>query len=236
MRNKTPIIALLLAAILVLAGCSATNQTQQTNTTNQTETTDNSNLSEVSYISTDLEQCKVIRFMCIQGNEPFTDDKGCGCRPVQQDNQSQVEPEKVFCTDAQKNAQICTMEYNPVCAWYDETVQCIKFPCAIEAASPCTACAMGNVDYYTPGSCPSDITQTMPADSAPKRAVIECDPSYIEMQNNEAAACTREYRPVCGLDAADKMQTFGNKCEACTTKGVFQYTEGACNEEGGAVI
>jgi hypothetical protein len=32
------------------------------------------------YVSEDLEQCKLIRYMCEGGKEPFSDDKGCGCQ------------------------------------------------------------------------------------------------------------------------------------------------------------
>lgn len=39
--------------------------------------------SEKSYITRDPEQCKVIRYLCIKGKEPFSDEFGCGCRPEQ---------------------------------------------------------------------------------------------------------------------------------------------------------
>jgi hypothetical protein len=49
-------------------------------------------------------------------------------------------------------------------------------------------------------------------------------------------ACTREYRPVCGLVAVQCVsapcpplpQTFGNDCSACSEPSVLSYTEGAC--------
>ena len=39
-----------------------------------------------TYITRDPEQCKVIKYLCIKGKEPFSDEYGCGCKPVE--NQS----------------------------------------------------------------------------------------------------------------------------------------------------
>src|SRR3989344_764356 len=37
------------------------------------------NTDDKTYVSTDPEQCKLIKFMCVQGKRPFFDNKGCGC-------------------------------------------------------------------------------------------------------------------------------------------------------------
>jgi hypothetical protein len=37
-----------------------------------------------TYITRDPEQCKVIKYLCIKGKEPFSDDYGCGCKPVEE--------------------------------------------------------------------------------------------------------------------------------------------------------
>jgi hypothetical protein len=31
------------------------------------------------YVSTSLEECKLILYMCVEGQQPFTDSIGCGC-------------------------------------------------------------------------------------------------------------------------------------------------------------
>lgn len=37
-----------------------------------------------TYVSTDLEQCAAIRFLCDGGTEPFFNDCGCGCEEVEE--------------------------------------------------------------------------------------------------------------------------------------------------------
>jgi putative hemolysin len=62
--------------------------------------------------------------------------------------------EKIYCTPESKQAQMCTMEYMPVCGYFYNTIQCIKAPCAITASNKCMACANENVEFYVEGECP----------------------------------------------------------------------------------
>ena len=55
-------------------------------------------------------------------------------------------PESVFCTDEQKVAEMCTMEYMPVCG--DD---------GKEYGNICGACSSGNIDSYVVGECPPVI-------------------------------------------------------------------------------
>lgn len=61
--------------------------------------------------------------------------------------------EKNYCTNESKNNTMCTLELNPVCGHFIESIQCIKEPCAQDYGNPCSACASGNVEYWTEGSC-----------------------------------------------------------------------------------
>ena len=40
--------------------------------------------------------------------------------------------------------------------------------------------------------------------------------------------CTREYRPVCGVQENSLANTYGNACTACADKQVVYYIPGAC--------
>ncbi|MDO8481197.1 MAG: hypothetical protein Q7S65_05300 [Nanoarchaeota archaeon] len=133
---KTAIV--LMGALLLLVACAQ----------KLPETTDNR-----SFVSTDLDECSRLKFMCIQGMEPFSDETGCGCKPVQEEGKLQA----VDCLPEQRNAEICTLEYRPVCGWNDPAkIQCIRYPCAQTYSNPCSACQNENVISYTEGECPKE--------------------------------------------------------------------------------
>lgn len=60
---------------------------------------------------------------------------------------------KTFCNPNEK-PQICTKEYSPVCGWFNESIKCIKYPCASTFGNKCEACVSENVAYWTDGECP----------------------------------------------------------------------------------
>jgi hypothetical protein len=70
-----------------------------------------------------------------------------------QSNQS-VEKEKHYCSPESRNAEVCTMEYRPVCGWFNQSIKCFRYPCAATYSNPCFACADKKVDYWTEGECP----------------------------------------------------------------------------------
>lgn len=42
-------------------------------------------------------------------------------------------------------------------------------------------------------------------------------------------ACTREFRPVCGVgETGKKVQSFANACNACSDENILGYTAGEC--------
>jgi hypothetical protein len=64
-------------------------------------------------------------------------------------------PGETRCTNADRAVTGCTKEYRPVCGWFGENMQCIRYPCAITTSNPCMACKSSEVAYWTEGECPS---------------------------------------------------------------------------------
>lgn len=52
----------------------------------------------------------------------------------------------IQCTEEQKNAEICTMDYTPVCG--DD---------GMTYSNACSACASQNIDWYKMGECEEEI-------------------------------------------------------------------------------
>jgi len=42
--------------------------------------------------------------------------------------------------------------------------------------------------------------------------------------------CTREYKPVCGLDSVNVSKTYSNACTACSDENVVEYTKAKCSD------
>ncbi len=73
--------------------------------------------------------------------------------------------------------EICTMEYNPVCAKTDTGIRCKQAPCPSEEwktyATGCTACGNSKVYGYVPKACPGDQqNDTNPIDINPTGANV----------------------------------------------------------------
>ena len=58
------------------------------------------------------------------------------------------------CQQKDRENKICTLEYIGVCGWFNESVKCLAFPCAVTSATICTACTDPRVKYVTLGECP----------------------------------------------------------------------------------
>lgn len=67
---------------------------------------------------------------------------------------SEKSDDKNYCTAESREGEFCTKEYRPVCGWFNESIKCVAYPCAITASNPCEACQNKQVDYWTEGECP----------------------------------------------------------------------------------
>ena len=62
---------------------------------------------------------------------------------------------KTYCRPEQRGDKIaCTMDYNPVCGFFNSSIKCFKYPCANTYSNGCGACADSKVEYYIQGECP----------------------------------------------------------------------------------
>ena len=158
MKRFIAILILAMALSLILTGCISQTQNK----------CDYGNTSK-KYFSNSTEQCKAIRFLCIEGYTYFNDECGCGCEPANAtmsnvtenqtatpaaDETGNVTAGKNFCSDESRKAQACYELYSPVCGWFNESINCIKYPCAATYSNSCFACKDAKVDFWTEGECP----------------------------------------------------------------------------------
>ncbi len=59
---------------------------------------------------------------------------------------------RTYCKEEQRNAEICTMEYVPVCGYGKEMI-CENEPCGETFGNGCGACGDIRVEYYVEGEC-----------------------------------------------------------------------------------
>jgi hypothetical protein len=59
-----------------------------------------------------------------------------------------------YCTPASRTADACIEIYSPVCGYFDESVRCIKAPCAATYSNSCFACMDEKVSYWVQEQCP----------------------------------------------------------------------------------
>jgi len=66
-----------------------------------------------------------------------------------------VEENRVYCTEEQKQADACIEIYQPVCGYSDsDKIKCLVYPCASTYSNSCFACIAEDVLYWVDGICP----------------------------------------------------------------------------------
>jgi hypothetical protein len=56
-----------------------------------------------------------------------------------------------------RKSEMCADNYEPACGWYNNSIQCFKYPCAQTFSNSCMACADKKVLFWTEGECPNAI-------------------------------------------------------------------------------
>ena len=95
----------------------------------------------ISVLATSCVTKKITNFEeCVAAGNPVMESYPRQCRT--EDGQTFTEVISHVCTQEEKSAQICTMDYNPVCGDNMKTY-----------SNGCSACASGEVDSWTLGEC-----------------------------------------------------------------------------------
>jgi hypothetical protein len=98
---------------------------------------------------------------CAAAGNPIMESYPRQCRAdgqtfVEKIEKPQQTAEYHECTEAEKQAEACTLDYNPVCGVVDNNIRCITAPCPSTNAKTfgngCGACSAKSYGYYT-GAC-----------------------------------------------------------------------------------
>lgn len=109
--------------------------------------------------------------------------------------------------------QMCTREYNPVCAKVDTGIRCIKAPCPSEEwqtfATGCTACADSKAYGYSPGACVNTmVAPTEPTNPGPSPK-LAAPKAICDTERAKAAAAEGGFTCVTSCPADKYMTQMG---------------------------
>lgn len=148
------------------------------------------------------------------------------------------------CSDSDRKKDCNGSTERTVCGWFNDSIKCFRYPCAITAKSVCEACNNENVAEVTDKDCEKQddkpVSNTESSTSPPdefddnsnETKIVEC----TEKQRSQDIMCTEEWLPVCGYKektaCADNskacLQNYGNNCSACRQKEVMYTVNGEC--------
>lgn len=103
------------------------------------------------------------------------------------------EPEEREFTECTERSDVCTRQYDPVCAAVDTGIRCVKAPCPSTDwktfGNACEACSNESVHGYQPGRC--EEVRGCPAgkDSYPSQLGTACVTRYDEQDIRSWPAC-----------------------------------------------
>ncbi len=118
------------------------------------------------------------------------------------------------CTNKEKNAKSCPLEYNPVCASNNKGKQ-------TSYGSPCIACSLKNIVSHTAGPC------------KPVKKIDNPEHHTCTPDEKKTTSCGVDFRPVCGK-ITNGQQNFANPCSACIVGPA--WIDGECSKQTAATF
>lgn len=103
--------------------------------------------------------CKALTAECLSCSEGVSVEEYCKENPTTAG--CKTADDSVICTEPRP--EICTQQYDPVCAEKDTGIRCITTPCPstdnVTYGNGCSACTDPEVYSYTPGECPGTLLE-----------------------------------------------------------------------------
>lgn len=141
------------------------------------------------------------------------------------------------CGESDKNAEACTLEYDPVCAFADNGVRCVTEPCpstdVVTVNNGCTSCMNGAYGYYK-GSCESQLfvlcKETVTGFSAEEYALSNNGVCVGICPSNFDSFVTQIGVEVCipnyGVEEVNQWEICEKSSENCECVKAYETTEG----------
>jgi hypothetical protein len=90
-----------------------------------------------------------------------------------QNNQDQNGNNYNFCSNDDRNVDVCFELYRPVCGWFYKNISCLNPPCNLIFNNECYACKDERVEYWTFGNCSDSMNSTCPSPQIDYQQALE---------------------------------------------------------------